>query len=100
MVPKGYVGITLYPFIFLKRKSLKQDSLLINHEKIHLRQQRELFILPFFILYGIEFLFRLIQYRDWKLAYFAISFEREAYTNQHDLNFLEKRQFWNFIYYF
>ncbi len=97
LVPKGYTGITIYPFVFLKNKKLKNDVVLINHEKIHLRQQIELLIIPFYIIYLIEFLIRLIKYRKWYLAYRNISFEREAYRNENDLNYLKSRPFLAFI---
>ena len=100
IVPKGYLGITIFPFMFLKYKALKGKAVLINHEKIHLRQQVELLIIPFFIMYTIEFLFRLIQYKNWQLAYQSISFEREAYKNEKDLDYLKSRSFWNFINYY
>ena len=100
VVPKGYNGISLYPFIFLKDDTLKRDTVLVNHEKIHLKQQLELLILPFYILYVLEFLFRYIQYKNWRLAYKNISFEREAYTNQKDLHYLKSRSFWGFITYY
>lgn len=100
LVPKGYLGITIFPFMILRKRSLLQNRYLINHEKIHLRQQMELLIIPFYIIYGFEFLVRLVQYRSWKLAYLNISFEREAYINEKDLNYLKSRPFWNFIRYF
>ena len=86
--------------MFLKSKTLKENSVLINHEKIHLTQQLELLMIPFFVIYFLEFLIRLLQYRNWELAYRNISFEREAYTNEKDLNYLKKRSLWNFITYF
>jgi len=100
LVPKGYTGLAVFPFVFLKHRGLKLDKNLINHEKIHLRQQLELLIFPFYIVYSLEFLFRLIQFRNWQLAYRNISFEREAYGNQKDLNYLKSRPFWNFLKYF
>ncbi|TYA59709.1 hypothetical protein [Formosa maritima] len=100
IVPKGYLGISIFPFVILKHESLKQDVVLINHERIHLRQQLELLVLPFYIIYGFEFLIRLFQYKSWHLAYKEISFEREAYTNEKDLNYLKSRSFWSFIHYF
>lgn len=99
LVPKGYLGITIFPFMILKKRKLKHNCVLINHEKIHLRQQLELLIIPFFIIYGFEFLVRLIQFKSWKLAYLNISFEREAYDNEQDLNYLKSRSVWNFIRY-
>ena len=100
IVPRGYLGITIFPFVFLKYKALKENQDLINHEKIHLRQQQELLIIPFFVIYSFEFLVRLIQYGKFKLAYRNISFEREAYGNESNLGFLNKRRIWNFIHYF
>lgn len=70
--------------------------MVINHEKIHLRQQLELLIIPFFIFYMIEFIYRWIQYRNWDLAYRNVSFEREAYAKEKDLNYLKSRPFWGF----
>ena len=97
LVPKGYRGLTLFPFIFLLRKEDKRNKVLINHEKIHIRQQLELLVFPFFIWYGIEFLIRLLQYKNWSRAYRNISFEREAYKNEKDLDYLKKRSFWSFL---
>ena len=97
LVPKGYVGITIFPFVFLKHRCLKTDINLVNHEKIHLRQQLELLIIVFYLWYCIEFLIRLLVYGNWKKAYKNISFEREAYANEKDLNYLKLRPLWNFI---
>jgi hypothetical protein len=99
LVPRGFTGIAIFPFVFLRSEVLKQDVVLLNHEKIHLKQQLELLILPFFLFYGLEFLVRLFQYKSWHLAYKNISFEREAYTNEKDLDYLQSRSFWSFIRY-
>jgi UDP-galactopyranose mutase len=99
IVPKEYLGIAIFPFVFLKDKALKVDGILINHENIHLRQQIELLIVPFYILYGLEFLVRLFQYKKGELAYRNISFEREAFTNEFNLNYLKQRPFWQFLKY-
>jgi hypothetical protein len=97
LVPKGYVGITVFPFVFLKHKYLKTDITLVNHEKIHLRQQLELLIVFFYLWYSIEFLIRLYVYKNWAKAYRNISFEREAYTNEKDLDYLKSRPFLNVL---
>lgn len=93
------MGLSLWPFIFLKEDSLKADEVLINHERIHLKQQRELLILPFYILYISEWLFRTVLYLDSYRAYQNISFEREAYTNEKDMQYLSKRRFFGFLQY-
>ena len=90
-------GITIFPFIVLSYKQDKDNLILINHEKIHIRQQIELLVIPFFLWYGLEFLVRLLQYRNSKLAYLNISFEREAYQNEKNLDYLKQRSFLGFI---
>lgn len=100
IVPRRYLGITIWPFIFLKQATLKDDVVLLNHERIHIKQQLELLILPFFIWYSFEFIYRFVQFKSWQQAYRNISFEREAYINENDLNYLKSRPFWNFKNYF
>ena len=99
LVPRGYTGISVFPFIFLKKSVLKSSKPLINHEKIHLRQQLELLVIPFYLWYGLEFLIKFIYYKKWHLAYRNISFEREAYTKEFDFEYLKHRKFWSFIKY-
>ena len=99
LVPKGYTGVTIYPFVFLKHQRLKTDMVLINHERIHLRQQLELLVVPFYLVYVVEFLIRLLQYKSWKRAYRNISFERECYLNETNLGYLKTRKFWTFLKY-
>ncbi|GLU43740.1 hypothetical protein [Allomuricauda sp. NBRC 101325] len=96
---KNYVGLSLWPFIFLKEDSLKADEVLINHERIHLKQQQELLILPFYLLYISEWLLRTILYLDSYRAYQNISFEREAYANEKDMQYLRKRKTFGFLRY-
>ena len=73
LVPKGYRAITLYPFIFVRNDSDKYDKELINHERIHLRQQKELLVILFYIWYLLDFLFKYLRYRNW-VRLTAISF--------------------------
>jgi hypothetical protein len=100
LIPKGYRGITMFPFIILKSKFLKKDLQIVNHEKIHIRQQLELLIIPFFILYFFEFIFRYFKHNNWNEAYRNISFEKEAYQNENDFNYLKKRKLFQFVNYF
>jgi len=99
LIPKGFRGLTTFPFIFIRYPADKENRTFINHEKIHLRQQLELLILPFFVWYFLEFLFRLIQYKNRNLAYRNISFEREAYGKESDLGYLKKRPLFKFASY-
>ena len=90
------LGITLFPFILLRNKELKYNQTLINHEKIHLRQQVELLVIFFYLWYVIEYYYWYFRLKDSFLAYKYISFEREAYAMEDDLNYLETRKIWSF----
>jgi len=98
-VPKGFDGIAIFPFVFVRDVFWAEKKSFVNHEKIHLRQQIEMLIIFFFIWYGLEFLIRLIQYKNFKTAYRNISFEREAYTHERNLTYLTSRRFFSFIKY-
>lgn len=99
LIPKGYRGLTVFPFVFIKYSFDSKNVTLINHEKIHLRQQLELLVLPFFLWYIVEYAVRLFQYKNANLAYRNICFEREAYANELDLEYLKKRTFFRFLNY-
>lgn len=91
-------AMAIYPFILFKDRRLQNDPVLINHEKIHLVQQLELCILPFYLLYFLAYLLNLIKYRNHYTAYFHIIFEREAYANDKDLNYLQTRKLWGWLH--
>ena len=99
LIPKGYSGLTFFPFVILRFKNAKNDLVVMNHEKIHIRQQLELLVLPFYILYFIDFGLKYLKYRDAKIAYRNIVFEREAYANESNINYLKSRTFWGFSVY-
>lgn len=97
LIPKGFSGLTIFPFILFRNEKNRSDAVFLNHEKIHIRQQLELLVFPFFIWYGIEFLIRLVQFKNISIAYKNISFEREAYSKEKDLHYLKQRSFLKFI---
>lgn len=100
LVKQDAIAIALWPFIFIKYDALKYDPCLVNHERIHLRQQLEMGILFFYLFYVIEFLYHYIKHRNINLAYFSISFEKEAFANDKNLSYLKKRKFWGWWKYF
>lgn len=87
--PKGYKAIAIWPFIFYRGESLTETT--INHEKIHFAQQKELFIIFFYLLYVIFYL--IYGYRN-------MPFEKEAYENDNNFEYLKNRKFFNWIKYF
>ena len=93
LMPKG-ICLNLFG-TFWARDTSWIDRYVINHERIHTAQQRELLFVPFYILYLIEWIFRFARYRNWKQAYYNISFEREAYTHGNDLTYLKNRDLYS-----
>jgi hypothetical protein len=94
-------GLAIFPFIFVRNRNLKNHKVLINHERIHLRQQLELLLLPFYVLYICEYLYRrYIQQNNHNQAYKLISFEQEASQNETNLNYLKNRKLFSFLSYF
>ena len=97
-------GITLWPFIIL-RERYKSNSQwmktskekIINHESIHIAQQGELLVIPFYVLYILEWFIKLFFYG--RRSYYNISFEREAYSNEKNNEYLKNRRFWAWIKY-
>lgn len=89
LVPKG---ICLNFFgLFLTQDKSWIDKYVINHELIHSAQQKELLWIMFYIIYLIEWVIRLCQFRNLKKAYYNISFEREAYAHGNNLKYLQTR---------
>ncbi|AOM76556.1 hypothetical protein BFS30_04930 [Pedobacter steynii] len=91
--------MAIFPFIILQNKHQKANKALVNHERIHLRQQLELLIIPFYLLYILNYLVNLIRFRNHYLAYFNIRFEREAYANENDLGYLSRRKLFSWFRY-
>lgn len=87
---RGMYAINLFGIIFTKQHLTRID---VNHEYIHTLQQRELLFVFFYLLYVTEWIVRVIQTRSLIKGYLRISFEREAYENQRQLDYRETREF-------
>jgi hypothetical protein len=96
-LPKSIAGIALWPFILVRRKNPSPQ--LIQHEKIHLRQQVELGIFLFYLWYLTEFLLRFLWNRSYQQAYKSICFEQEAYAHETEEDYLVHRKTWYFLSY-
>lgn len=93
---KGFAAINLFGVVFV-RYGTQLSARTIRHEGIHTAQGREMLWLFFYVWYGLEWLFRLIQYRNRMTAYYNISFEREAYANENNANYLKERTLWAWV---
>ena len=99
--PKGFIAITLYPvIIFRKDKKDRITEITRNHEEIHLRQQKEWLIIFFYLIYLVEWIINIFKYKfNTHKAYWNISFEKEAYANQNDLDYLTTRKWYSNLKY-
>jgi hypothetical protein len=97
LTPKSIIGITLAPFGVYLRDDIfdRMPSKTINHESIHWEQQLEMLIIPFYIWYIIEWILKLLVYGN--AAYENLSFEREAYENDMDPEYLKNRKMYAWI---
>lgn len=81
----GYKCINLFGVLFVREGCIMSNTD-YNHEAIHTAQMKELLYIGFYILYLIEWVWYLVRLRDASAAYYAISFEREAYSHEMSLN--------------
>ena len=86
-------GLALYPFILLSDTSQLNNSVLLNHERIHLRQQIELGLVPFYVIYLGHHLLLRIRGAGHLEAYYQNIFEKEAYANEKNATYLASRPF-------
>lgn len=89
--------MAIFPFLLIKQKS--PSAVLINHERIHFRQQIELLIVPFYLWYFGEYFMYRLRGQSEHQAYRNICFEKEAYQNDENLSYLKKRSMWAFLNY-
>lgn len=92
-----YSAMAVYPFILVKHKEMCHDARLICHEKIHHRQQLELLLVGFYLLYSINYFINLVKYGVHYKAYRQIIFEREAFAMDNDADYLKKRNPFAFL---
>lgn len=98
--PKDFAAINLLGVIIVRKDYGVLSKEEMNHEIIHTRQMLEMLIILFYLFYILEWLIRLVQYRNRIRAYENISFEREAYANMYNLSYLRKRKLFAFVRYY
>jgi hypothetical protein len=92
-------GMALFPFILIKNRRDLTNARLLNHERIHIRQQLELLVIPFYVWYLINYAWNRLKGQDHFTAYWNICFEREAFANENDFGYLKRRRLWAFLRY-
>ena len=98
---KEYIAINIFNIIFARKKmraypdSIK--NVIINHELIHTEQIKELFYIPFYVLYLCNYIYNLFIYKNHKDAHRNIYFEKEAYDNETNLDYIKTRKKYNYF---
>jgi len=92
----GSVGMAHLGFILLTAD--KDNKEIINHELIHIAQQRETLILLWYLIYIGHFIINFFKtkFKFWD-AYRIIIFEIEAFKYEKDYNYLDNRKFFNWL---
>lgn len=80
---KGFAAINLFGVLFV-RKETKITAKLLRHEAIHAAQMKEMLYIFFYLWYVVEWIIRLLMKGN---AYRNISFEKEAYKHQNELDY-------------
>lgn len=93
---KEYKAINLFGVIFVRKGKLMTQKDL-NHEAIHTAQMKEMLYIFFYIWYVIEWILNLFCYWNSHSAYRAISFEKEAYSNQDNPEYLTTRKHYSWL---
>jgi hypothetical protein len=78
-------AITLYPFVFYS--SDFPSKTLVKHEQIHLDQIARDGVLKFYSKYLFEYVLLRSKGLNHYSAYMGISYEIEAYANEHNLDY-------------
>lgn len=93
----GYKAINLFGVLFV-RNSARISDIDINHEAIHSEQIKEMLYIFFYIWYVIEWIILCIKYLDYNKAYKNIRFEKEAYNNENNLEYIKDRKRYNYLW--
>ncbi len=96
VAPIDINAITLGPVVISRDEMSEQTK---RHETIHFQQYLELLFVGFVVLYVGFWLWNIIGGAKPRDAYYKIPLELEAYGNDKDENYLEKRKRYAWTYY-
>lgn len=93
---KGFSAINLFGVLFV-RNGVRLSDKLLNHERIHSAQMKEMLYVFFYIWYFVEWLIEIFHYGS--TAYHTNTFEREAFDNDDNLTYLDNRKSFEWLKY-
>lgn len=89
----GFKAVNVFGVIFVRDKHIFLSDRFIRHETIHTKQMKEMWYIPFYLWYFIEWLIKIPFYRfNLKQAYRNISFEREAFRYEYIIDYENNRK--------
>lgn len=89
LAPIEIFAITIGPFVFC-RDAIPDETK--NHESIHWEQYKETLFIGFFLLYPVSYLINIAKGYNLADSYRNIWFEKEAYLNAKNLDYLSTRK--------
>ena len=96
LIPFGkFIAMNLFGVVFVRKDKIDKMSTgnfarLLRHESIHTAQIVELLFVGFYVIYIIEWIYRLLFHT--KNAYKGISFEVEANSHEDEIGYLDGRR--------
>ena len=93
---KQFKCINLFGLLFV-RKGCFMSEKDFNHEAIHTAQMKEMLYVFFYLWYFVEWIIRLFGKGN---AYRNLGFEKEAYSNDDNLTYLDTRpmfSWWKYL---
>ena len=94
---RGFTAINLFGIIVVRKEHLPLSNRILHHEAIHTHQIKELLYVGFYLWYLTEWIIRVVIYRDLHKAYKTICFEKEAFCNDSNINYLKQRKRYAFL---
>ena len=94
-----FQAINICGIIFAKRCYGDLPEYVQNHEYIHTMQMREMLYIFFYLCYLVEWLVKILIYRNPIIAYKNIGFEREAYENHYNPLYRHHRRHFAWLFY-
>lgn len=108
---QDFIAITIGVFVIFKNREVASPRV-VNHEHIHVKQQTELLFIGMWILYLLSYLYNRLRlsfglelpiktnYKSNHMkAYRNIIFEREAYSNDSNMDYIKNRKRFNWVMY-
>ena len=100
LLPVRFPAMCIWPFVIIRpENNIPPVRDIMNHERIHGRQQLEMLWIFFFIWYVLEFFVRLMIYRNFMRAYQELAHEKEAYMNDDDPEYYKTRKPYSWVKY-